>query len=68
MREPTSVYDQRDRRGEETPEGRPEAASCCTEIGCEDNEMKWPIAEMVGTVIFVIVVCFLTAAVIAWIA
>ena len=67
MREPTSVHDERDRRGDAASEGRPEAASSCTEIGVED-EMKWPLAELIGTAIFVMVVCLGAAALVAWIA
>lgn len=67
MHERTSVDDQRDSGARGPLESGPEAASSCTEIGCEDDDMKWPIAEMVGTAVFVVVVCFLTAAVIAWI-
>lgn len=67
MREPASVHDERDRRLGTEGEGQPEGASCCTEIGSEDSEMKWPIAEMVGTAAFVVVVCLGTAALIAWI-
>lgn len=29
--------------------------------------MKWPIAEMIGTAVFVVVVCLGTAALISWI-
>lgn len=35
MREPAPLYDERGNRAVEQ-EGQPQAASCCTEIGCED--------------------------------
>ena len=67
MREPASIHDERDRRLGAEDESQPEGASCCTEIGSEDSEMKWPIAEMVGTAVFVVAICLGTAALISWI-
>jgi hypothetical protein len=56
MRESTPIFDQGD-AGAGRPEGEYEAASCCTEIGSEDrDDLSLPVAEVIKTILFAIVV------------
>jgi hypothetical protein len=61
MRESTPIFDQGD-AGAGRPEGEYEAASCCTEIGCEDrDDLSLPVWEVIRTALLAIVVVGATA-------
>jgi len=56
MRESTPIFDQGDASAGR-PEGEHEAASCCTEIGCEDrDDLSLPVLEVIKTFLLAIVI------------
>ena len=61
MRESTPIFDQGDACAGR-PEGEHEAASCCTEIGCEDrDDLSLPVLEVIKTFLLAIVIVGTTA-------
>ena len=56
MRESTPIFDQGDASAGRQ-EGQHEAASCCTEIGCEDrDDLSLPMWEVIKTFLLAIVI------------